>query len=358
MAEDISASLSEENPRPAKNTKFTAPQNVSHGPTITTATTAAASRNGGDPDMTQTSKQSRNGKLRRPKHLNRAIDPNILRGSYTIENDPFPTILRCRAHQHGWIPSILDWNFECPRYTTEQENALRQLLLVNEKKERGMMLRQPAERLTDIMQACETHNVSLHAALSLRRHCIKWNHPKIPLKALGLGDEAKIRESAERFERAVGNFLVQQNVRYFSEREQSRVNRNCRPYPPTPDFILHYPVTLRRVCHGDGSCSKDDVEVTHIIHWMEAKMYYGANTVPCDDARSANGTILPTAEKYVRVFGPGAMVFMHGCGRDLANQLLEFGVVALDGSTGNLDLERVHAHQRTWCANKDGLILP
>lgn len=89
-------------------------------------------------------------------------------------------------------------------------------------------------------------------------------------------------------------------------------------------------------------------------------MYYfattttGANTIP-SGTPNAVGCILPKAKDYVRLYGTGAIVFMYGCGSQLAAQLLEVGVVALDGR--GLDLERVEQHQKRWCADGWGNIL-
>ena len=93
---------------------------------------------------------------------------------------------------------------------------------------------------------------------------------------------------------------------------------------------------------------------------IEAKMFYGASTIP-SDGKSAVGTLLATAQKYVRFHGPGAMVFMQGFGDRLADQLLELGVLPLDCSataSTTVSLQQVEQHQRTWCANTDGIILP
>ena len=49
------------------------------------------------------------------------------------------------------------------------------------------------------------------------------------------------------------------------------------------------------------------------------------------------------------------IVFMYGCGSQLAQQLLEVGVVALDGRC--LDLERVEKHLKKWCSDACGNIL-
>jgi hypothetical protein len=94
------------------------------------------------------------------------------------------------------------------------------------------------------------------------------------------------------------------------------------------------------------------------VCWLEAKMFYGASTIPLD-GKSAVGSLLRTAEKYVRFFGPGAMIFMHGCGEELAGRLSVAGVLVLDCSSKDMvALEPVREHQRTWCANDNGEILP
>ena len=65
------------------------------------------------------------------------------------------------------------------------------------------------------------------------------------------------------------------------------------------------------------------------------------------------------AGKFGRLSMEGAVVFMMGCGDRLAAQLGEIGVSVLDCSGNDtVSLQRVRAHQRTWCANKDGHILP
>ena len=95
-----------------------------------------------------------------------------------------------------------------------------------------------------------------------------------------------------------------------------------------------------------------------MIHWIEAKMYYGASTIPRGKQNGAVGTVMETAQKYVKHFGEGAIVFMMGCGDKLATELNEVGVSVLDCSGNTVSLTKVHDHQRTWCANKKGHILP
>ena len=88
-------------------------------------------------------------------------------------------------------------------------------------------------------------------------------------------------------------------------------------------------------------------------------MYYGASSIPPGRRNGAVGTVTETAQKYADAFGEGAVVFMMGCGDRLAAQLGEIGVSVLDCSGNDtVSLQRVRAHQRTWCANKDGHILP
>ena len=112
------------------------------------------------------------------------------------------------------------------------------------------------------------------------------------------------------------------------------------------------------------------------IYWIEAKMYYGASTIPPGNKNGACGSLLQTATKYVHQFGPGAFVFMMGCGDKLAHELNSIGCSVLDcsmhssGTTattannsnnsvgGGICLDKVHKHQQTWCGNKKGQILP
>ena len=89
---------------------------------------------------------------------------------------------------------------------------------------------------------------------------------------------------------------------------------------------------------------------------IEVKMFYGASTIKMD-SKSAVGGLLKTARKYVRTYGPGAMLFSFGFGEDLAATLEAEGVLCLDCS-GMVELGPVEAHQRTWCADRRGNILP
>mmetsp|Transcript_20812 Transcript_20812/g.48338 ORF Transcript_20812/g.48338 Transcript_20812/m.48338 type:complete len:88 (+) Transcript_20812:3-266(+) len=83
-------------------------------------------------------------------------------------------------------------------------------------------------------------------------------------------------------------------------------------------------------------------------------MFYGASTIEPDDGKSAVGCLLASAQKYVRVFGPGAFCFLQGYGEGLAQVLAREGVLALDCSGGTVSLQEVQAHQRTWCGDDKG----
>ena len=87
-------------------------------------------------------------------------------------------------------------------------------------------------------------------------------------------------------------------------------------------------------------------------------MFYGASTID-RDGKSAVGRILQMAEKYTTYHGAGAIIFMQGFGDALGQQLRETDVVALSCCPAhNFKLKRVTEHQRTWCANDRGEILP
>ena len=87
-------------------------------------------------------------------------------------------------------------------------------------------------------------------------------------------------------------------------------------------------------------------------------MFYGASTIPHDE-KSAVGRILSKQKTYVKLFGEGAIVFSQGCGERLANELDAIGVTALC-AIGNpdIDLQHMKRHQRKWCGDRSGNILP
>lgn len=200
------------------------------------------------------------------------------------------------------------------------------------------------------------------------------------MPALGLGDEASIREAAALFEGCVEEYLRQTAVEYITEEEQRRRTKaSGAPLIATPDFMLTRPARLTFELCGRpplrprslpapslspasvvaGSSAAGDHEtgprIVGPVHWVEAKMFYGASTIE-QGRDSAVGRIVSTAEKYVQLYGPGAMVFSYGCGEELARRLGEMGVAALDAHP--IDLRNMERQQRGWCGSPDGIILP
>ena len=186
-------------------------------------------------------------------------------------------------------------------------------------------------------------------ACSLRRHHMSMLNPRLSKPALRLGTNDQIVGSAQLFEQAIANFLRRHSVEFLDEQQQrdKEAEDTCRL---TPDFKLETPLSLR-------VCANGQVLSERTIHWIEAKMFYGASTIP-PDSKSAVGCVLPKMKKYVASFGPGCVVFMQGCGEGLATELDEIGVTALSCLGTSVNLKAVHAHQKTWCADKNGNILP
>jgi len=341
---------------------------------------------------------------------------------------PWPPIDGTSGKQEAAPTVVLWWHGASPHLSKSVEERMTNecnKLLHWGKKERGMMKDQPKFRLEQVKKLCRRERVPLSLALSLRRHVMKNLNPYSRMSGLKLGRDEDIRESAEIFERCVEEYLRRSTststsplmkngfscggsngsndgkscVEFWTEREQREHNK---PYlrasatptrqPPSPDFVLKFPIRMKRFYYRHGSVKNtndrrhskqqhrhqkqhrnkcgnhndprdhdnEDVVITdeQDVCWIEAKMFYGASTIPQDN-NSAVGCLLATAKKYVRTYGPGAMIFMHGCGDDLARWLSEVGVLALDcGSRDTIDLRPVLAHQRTWCANSNGQILP
>ena len=95
-------------------------------------------------------------------------------------------------------------------------------------------------------------------------------------------------------------------------------------------------------------------------------MFYGASTIE-HDGKSAVGAILDKCRRYVDLYGEGAVIFLYGCGEPLARDLAAIRVSVLDAGgaraedtvpkKNHLSLQALQAHQRTWCADKNGNIL-
>lgn len=267
----------------------------------------------------------------------------------------------------------LRWYSAEPHVPLAAEEGMIKVLLHWGQKERGMLRDQPPFRITKIQKQCKRHNIQMSQACSLRRHHMSLLNPFKSKEALRLGHTKDIREAAAIFEEAIAAFLRRRRISYRSEEEQKAEFYQANPgalLKGTPDFKLVDPVVLKGVSvnvrNNDGRSNRNEngtkqkqttITSERTIYWIEAKMFYGASTIPPDN-RSAVGSILSKMRKYVQMFGEGAIVFKEGCGDQLAEELAKIGVTALSCSDRDIDLSGVKRHQQKWCADKKGRILP
>lgn len=279
------------------------------------------------------------------------------------------------------ITTFLPWPDPTTHYIAiEDEEQMLPVLIHWGKSERGMMKDQPPFRLQTIQNMLSniqrtqsqskstTQHISLIQSLSFRRHQLKFLNPTYDMSSLRLGDMDIIKKSATKFEDCVETYLRSHKVPFLTEWEQKRKTRAAGMLdPPSPDFMLKdgHSVKLSLVVSYGNENTANNVNSEQsqssgadhhplVINWVEAKMFYGASSIP-SGTPNAVGCVVPKMQQYVSLYGTGAIVFMYGCGSQLAQQLLELGVVALDGRC--LDLERVEKHQKKWCADACGNIL-
>ena len=262
-----------------------------------------------------------------------ATIPGPLLDSFTIIHD----------HQNSFL---LPWRRN--RFVqTQSEERMIACLIQYGKNERGMMCSQNRKRINFIKIKCSQYGMNLLAALSLRRHHIKEMNPYLPHSTLGLGSDLNIRAAAEVFERTIQEYLEKHNIPFESElKQKQRLQAENQPMVATPDFWFPLPVTLHL---------SDTLESVN-IHWLEVKMFYGADTIVVD-SKSAVGCILPKCQTYKQLYGPGAIVFLQGCGENLAQALGRMDVRALDPDP-DVKLTPLWTQMRTWCADSQGNILP
>ena len=278
------------------------------------------------------------------------------------------SISAAAENSKGKTAPVLHWESPNSHPTVEAEIAMLKQVMKYGKKERGMFRTKPAWVVERVGQLCRHNGIDLIQALSLRRTHMNLLNPMMGMHNLQLGSNDNVRASAALFEEAVEDYLHAQDVPFITEEEQQRAHKEENgintPHPPTPDFIFPQPIRLRYTMTGDGaaaggasssSSTAGDSPSMPLINFLEVKMFYGASSVP-DETRNAVGLIMPKLKRYVELYGPGAIVFSFGCGEQLAEKLANIGVVALDARP--LDLSRVEEHQRTWCADDNGRILP
>ncbi|KAG7356870.1 TPD sequence-motif-containing protein [Nitzschia inconspicua] len=255
------------------------------------------------------------------------------------------------------VNPILHWPSDALFVPLQQEKQMVDILMQrNGRRERGMLKDKPQFVLQKFWTAMRQHApaMKMNQLCSLRRHHIKHLNPDHKPIALGLGSEKDIKESARLFERAVQKYLKKEKIPFETEESLRAAARQQKiRLQGTPDFVFPtQPITLRKIQNGR-------VVEELIIHWLEVKMFYGASTIP-HGSKGAVGSVLAKAQKYNDMFGKGALLFMFGCGEQLASDLRQIGVTVLDccSETSPVDLHQVHNHQRKWCANSEGYILP
>jgi hypothetical protein len=289
---------------------------------------------------------------------------------------------------------LLHWKSPHPHVPLVTEETILEYLFVSSPKREGLLLRDEPNgdvRYLKIKQACRDYNMPIQAALSLRQETVHWKNKNPNLRPAGF--DSKVRKSAELFEVAVEQFMLEnlQGREQVGQRQRQGIDRvgefwteddqrehnkkHSHPPMPTPDILFCESVCCRRYVDSeegeemeDGTDRMDDdssgasnknrkILEEGLIHWCDAKMMYGSSTIPQNN-KCAVGKILKTAQKYVKWFGPGALCFMHGCGESLAAELAAIGVMALDCSSREaVNIDAVEAHQRTWCGDKNGQIV-
>lgn len=230
--------------------------------------------------------------------------------------------------------------------TTEAEEALLPILLRFGKKERGMMKNQSYGRVRAIRNACRQHGMRMDQALSLRRTHMMYLNPQIKSPSgLRLGLQNDIKRTADLFEESVAEYLRQQGIPFLTENDQRSMVKPDEMTPPTPDFLFFQKTVLQT----------HDRKKNHEIKWIEAKMFYGAATIP-HGTKNAVGGLMRTAKRYLAAHGVGAFVFSFGYSSRLKEELESEGVLVLDANP--LDVRKMEAEQRKWCGKENGHILP
>jgi len=265
------------------------------------------------------------------------------------------TFSDCNDNSNG--PSSLSWQNSYPIIPVESENAMLPTLLPWGDKERGMIRNHPPFRVSDLQWSCRTNVMHLEQALSLRRHHIKLLNPLVRnMTKLGLGSNLDMRDTDNYFKIALMKYLKKSGIPFRTEEDKRRrffeESKLGNSMQLSPDFMLTNPINLTTLQPAnEGSTITEHGK----INWIEAKMFYGASTIP-DGTSNDVGAILRTAKTYVKNYGPGAFVFAYGCGSKLRGQLKDLGISVLDSHP--LNLKEMENHQRGWCANKNGAILP
>lgn len=316
-------------------------------------------RGGGGRNGKHRSNNRRNGSASQSKRHNRSRAAAAGASAANLKSEESSSA--DDAASAGGSFTVLPWPFPDHIPVAEEERLLAdndKILIHWGKNERGMWLHQPQFRMKKIMRHLRasrdsTPQLTLTQALSLRRHHMKLLNPRLNMEQLKLGSFNNIKAAADVFETVIEDHLRSLNVNYMNEHEQ---RKKFKPKPPlTPDFLIKGDCRIKLSIAGKSAAAGENEKLHPFkINFIEVKMFYGASTIPAGTP-NAVGTILPKMQKYVERFGTGAIIFMYGFGVELAEQLNQVGVLALDAR--HIDLTRVEQQQRSWCTDKKGTVL-
>ena len=130
-------------------------------------------------------------------------------------------------------------------------------------------------------------------------------------------NQAKVKEHADGFENKL-KYLIDNklNIKYKTEEElaEEQTKKFGRAIA-TPDFLIHSELIINGVN----------------INWIDAKNYYGA------DANFVINNIKKQGKKYIKLFGPGAIVFNLGYSSKLSQSINDKNILLLSF----MDLEKI-----------------
>lgn len=194
----------------------------------------------------------------------------------------------------------IDWSRALPIPTSSQELAALPTLLPGkwyswrlESYEPTKFADLPARRQEAIASIAVKHGLHLAQAASLRRQILGSAAPwKLH------GDEAAELEAATHFEDAVGRFLLRQGVVFLTQegiKAEALAAGESISGLATPDFLIRCELKV----NGQP------------VRWIEVKRWYAtgyAGLQPWQPSRKA----LKQLERYRTLYGPGAVVLLHG----------------------------------------------
>jgi hypothetical protein len=182
-----------------------------------------------------------------------------------------------------------------------------------------------AARLAEIDVACAQHGMNRYQALSLRRQLMRASS----LGRRDLGGQGGQATSARLFEIAVETFLCTSGVPFLTPSQQKAQRGQNSRLPVTPDILFIHPTKING----------------REVRWLDSKLFYG-NVLLLHKKSTAMCKVLKTAERYVRLMGPGALVFGQSFNGDLPAAFADLceQVVLLDATP--VDTSELDASQK------------